>query len=151
MIPKYVRDIEEVKGLSREEKRDLKKVTERYAFHSNEYYLSLIDWEDPEDPIRKIIIPTEEEIGTEGTLDPSNEKSFTMARGLEHKYGPTALMLVSRACGGVCRFCFRKRIFMPDNMDAVPDLSQAFQYIRQQTSKHKAEARCSVSRAFRMA
>jgi len=130
MLPRYVRDIEEVKGLSREEKKSLKNVTERYAFQSNEYYLSLIDWEDPEDPIRKIIIPTEEEIGEDGTLDPSNEKNFTVARGLEHKYEPTALLLVSRACGGVCRFCFRKRIFMPENNDAVPDLSHAIQYIR---------------------
>ncbi|MGA1873023.1 MAG: KamA family radical SAM protein [Thermoplasmatota archaeon] len=131
MKPKYVRDISEVKGLSREEISKLREVVDRYAFHTNEYYLSLINWEDPLDPIRKIIIPTEEEIGTDGTLDPSNEKSFTMARGLEHKYGPTALMLVSRACGGVCRFCFRKRIFMPDNRDAVPDLTQAFKYIRE--------------------
>jgi KamA family protein len=63
-------------------------------------------------------------------LDPSNEKSFTRAKGLEHKYGPTALILASRACGGVCRFCFRKRIFMPDNLEAVPDLTSALEYLR---------------------
>ncbi|MBN1539774.1 MAG: KamA family radical SAM protein, partial [Candidatus Thermoplasmatota archaeon] len=131
MIPKYVRDINEVRGLSREEKDGLFEVVRRHTFYSNEYYLGLIDWNDPEDPIRRIIIPTREEIENGGSLDPSNEKSFTMARGLEHKYGPTALMLVSRACGGVCRFCFRKRLFMPDNKDAVPDLTLAFDYIRE--------------------
>lgn len=131
MIPRYVRDISEVRRLSREEREDLSEVVKRHTFYSNEYYLGLIDWNDPDDPIRKIIIPTRGEIGNVGSLDPSNEKSFTMARGLEHKYGPTALLLVSRACGGVCRFCFRKRLFMPDNKDAIPDLTQALKYIRE--------------------
>ncbi len=126
----YVRSLTDVKGLSEEEKRELEKVTEKYTFYSNNYYLSLINWEDPDDPIRKIIIPSTTELHGEGALDPSNESKFTPARGLEHKYGPTALILMSRACGGVCRFCFRKRIFMADNQDAIPDLSAAMNYLR---------------------
>lgn len=127
---RYVKKIADVEGLSEEELTDLKEVTEKYPFFSNDYYLSLIDWDDPEDPIRKIIIPTMGEIDNGGSMDPSNEKSFTRAKGLEHKYGPTALILASRACGGVCRFCFRKRIFQPDNIEAVPDLSAALEYLR---------------------
>jgi len=126
----YVRSLTDVKGLSEEEKRELEKVTEKYTFYSNNYYLSLINWDDPDDPIRKIIIPSTTELHGEGALDPSNESKFTPARGLEHKYGPTALILMSRACGGVCRFCFRKRIFMADNQDAIPDLSAAMNYLR---------------------
>lgn len=129
----YVKRLEDIDGLSEEEVRRLKPVVEKYSFYSNDYYLSLIDWDDEDDPIRKIIIPTEGEITGGGKLDPSNESSFTRAKGLEHKYGPTALILASRACAGVCRFCFRKRIFMPDNVEAVPDLSSALDYLR----KHK--------------
>jgi KamA family protein len=126
----YVKDLSRVEHLSDQERGELKEVTDRYPFYSNEYYLSLIDWDDPDDPIRKIIIPTAGEVENGGSLDPSNEKSFTRAKGLEHKYGPTALILASRACGGVCRFCFRKRIFQPDNLEAVPDLSAALEYLR---------------------
>ncbi|MFW3146128.1 MAG: KamA family radical SAM protein [Thermoplasmatota archaeon] len=130
MRPRYLTRIEEVEGLTETEKANLENVVEKYAFYANEYYLGLIDWNDPDDPVRKIIIPTEDEIMNGGSLDPSNERSFTVAKGMEHKYGPTALILASRACGGVCRFCFRKRIFMPDNLDAVPDLTAAYNYLR---------------------
>jgi len=129
MGPRYLTDIGKVKEILPDEREKLKEVTEKYQFLANEYYLSLIDWTDPEDPIRKIIIPQEGEIMNGGNLDPSNEKSFTVTKGMEHKYGPTALILASRACGGVCRFCFRKRIFMPDNVDAVPDLTKAYDYL----------------------
>jgi KamA family protein len=125
-----VKDLSKLEALSDNEKKELEEVTRRYPFYSNEYYLSLIDWEDPEDPIRKIIIPSTGEIWNGGSMDPSDEKSYTRAKGLEHKYGPTALILASRACGGVCRFCFRKRIFQPDNIEAVPDLSAALEYLR---------------------
>lgn len=126
----YVKDLKDVEGLSPEEIKDLEPVIDRYTFYSNEYYLSLIDWDDPNDPIRKIIIPSTGEIENGGKLDPSNEKRFTKAKGLEHKYGPTALLMASRACGGVCRFCFRKRIFMKDNNEAIPDFASALEYLR---------------------
>ena len=113
MQPKYIRDLDELKKLSHDEKNRLKKVTEKYGFYANDYYLGLIKWDDPDDPIRKIIIPQGGEILEGGSFDPSNEKNFTVAKGLEHKYGPTALLLACKACGGVCRFCFRKRIFQP--------------------------------------
>jgi KamA family protein len=130
MQPKYTRDIFQVNGLSFEEKIRLKNVTEMYGFYANDYYLNLINWDDPDDPIRKIVIPQGGEVLEGGSFDPSNEKSFTVSKGLEHKYGPTALFLASRACGGVCRFCFRKRIFQPDNQDAIPELSAALDYLR---------------------
>lgn len=130
MQPKYTRDIYKVNGLPLDEKERLKKVTERYGFYANDYYLNLINWEDPDDPIRKIIIPQGGEVLEGGSFDPSDEKRYTVSKGLEHKYGPTALLLASRACGGVCRFCFRKRIFQPGNQDAIPELSTALEYLR---------------------
>ena len=130
MQPRVVRDIDEVEFLSREEKKRLEKVTEKYVFYTNSYYLGLIDPDDKDDPIKKIIIPSLSELENGGALDPSNEKKYTKRKGLEHKYGPTALILASRACGGICRFCFRKRIFMNNNTEAIPDLDSAVDYIR---------------------
>lgn len=126
----YVKSLDDVPEIPEEEREKLKEVTSRYYFLANRYYLSLINWDDPNDPIRKIIIPSLSEIKEGGRLDPSDERIFTKKKGLEHKYGPTALILSSRACGGICRFCFRKRIFMPDNIEAIPDLTSALDYIR---------------------
>jgi len=47
---KYLTKIEQLEHLSPAEKADLKQVTDEFAFRSNDYYLSLIDWTDPDDP-----------------------------------------------------------------------------------------------------
>jgi lysine 2,3-aminomutase len=54
--------IDQIEQLTREEKAILGKVAERFAFRSNDYYLSLIDWDDPNDPIRRAIVPQVREL-----------------------------------------------------------------------------------------
>jgi lysine 2,3-aminomutase len=128
---KYITKIEQLEQLSEQEKAGLKKVTDKFAFRSNDYYLSLIDWDDPNDPIRKIIIPHLQELDEWGRLDPSDEKTYTIMPGLEHKYNSTAVFLVSNVCDGICRFCFRKRVFIDPQSDYLRDLPAALQYVRQ--------------------
>ena len=52
--------------LSREEERQMQKIVEVYPMAVTSYYLSLVDPEDPEDPIRKMCIPTLRESDWEG-------------------------------------------------------------------------------------
>ncbi|MDD2472755.1 MAG: KamA family radical SAM protein, partial [Methanoculleus sp.] len=98
--PVYLSSLDRISGIPPEERADLARVTELFAFRANDYYLSLIDWSDPRDPIRRLIIPTLEELEPWGQLDPSSEHRYTMAPGLQHKYRETALLLVSDLCGG---------------------------------------------------
>jgi lysine 2,3-aminomutase len=128
---KYLTKIEQLEQLNTAEKTALKQVTEKFAFRSNDYYFSLIDWNDPNDPIRTIIIPNLQELNEWGRLDPSDEKSYCIMPGLEHKYPSTALLLVSNICDGICRYCFRKRVFINPQNEYLRDLSGAIQYIRQ--------------------
>ena len=130
-IFKYLTKIEQLEQLSEQEKSELKKVTERFAFRCSDYYLSLINWSDPDDPIRRIIIPQLEELEEWGRLDPSDEKAYTVIPGLEHKYNSTALFLVSNVCDGICRYCFRKRVFIEPQREYLRDLPAALQYIRE--------------------
>lgn len=116
--------------LSRQEHDRLKKVTEQFSFRCNDYYLSLIDWNDPNDPIRKVVIPQVQELQQWGRLDPSDEKKYTILPGVEHKYDSTALLLVSNVCDGICRYCFRKRIFQKAHRDYLHDLPAAIDYIK---------------------
>lgn len=130
MKVKYYTSITQVEQLSPEERERLKRIEEKYRFRANSYYLSLIDWSDPDDPIRKIVVPEEDELEEWGTLDASNEKSYTVAKGLQHKYPDTALFLVNDVCGGFCRFCFRKRLFINVGAEVIRDITPQLDYIR---------------------
>ena len=126
---KYVTKIEQLEKLSEKELVELKKVTDRFSFRSNDYYLSLIDWADPDDPIRRIIIPHIEELDEWGRLDPSDEKNYTIMPGLQHKYHSVAVFLVTNKCEGVCRYCFRKRLFIESETEYLRDWDAAYQYV----------------------
>ena len=129
--PKYLTKLEQIPQLSAIERKQLERVNELFIFRSNEYYQSLIDWNDPDDPIRRIVVPDTQELSGWGELDASNEEKFTKVKGLEHKYTSTALLLVNEVCAAYCRFCFRKRLFMDENEEVTKDISEGLEYIRE--------------------
>jgi len=108
----------------------MQKVNDKFVFRTNDYYQSLIDWDDPNDPIKRIIMPDVEELNEWGKLDASNEEKYTKVHGLEHKYSSTALLLVNEVCAAYCRFCFRKRLFMNENDEVTKDISAGLEYIK---------------------
>jgi len=126
---RYVRSVAQLENIPEVERAKLSKVGERYAFRANDYYLGLIDWQDPKDPIRQLIIPREEELAEWGSLDASGESLVTVARGVQHKYPDTVLLLCNEVCGAFCRYCFRKRLFMAGNDEVSLDVSEGLRYI----------------------
>ncbi|MCD6249556.1 MAG: KamA family radical SAM protein [candidate division Zixibacteria bacterium] len=126
----YIRNLDSIRQLPESEKRELLPVVERYQFRTNSYYLSLINWSDPNDPIRRIAIPQTGELREFGRLDVSNEHTNYVAPGCQHKYPHTALLLCTEMCASFCRFCFRKRLFMEDNDETAINLTPAIDYIR---------------------
>jgi lysine 2,3-aminomutase len=129
--PKYLTRLEQIPQLNEDEKKQLEQVNEKFVFRTNDYYQSLIDWNDPKDPIRRIVMPDVQELDEWGQLDASNEEKYTKVKGLEHKYTSTALLLVNEVCAAYCRFCFRKRLFMNENDEVTKDISEGLQYIRE--------------------
>ncbi|WP_028574832.1 KamA family radical SAM protein [Desulfonatronovibrio hydrogenovorans] len=129
--PKYINEISKVGQIPEKELEDLAPVMQKFEFRSNDYYLSLINWDDPNDPIKRIIIPCQEELDQWGKLDPSNEKKYSKMPGLQHKYLSTAVFLASDTCGGYCRYCFRKRLFIyPEQREVLTDYQAALDYVR---------------------
>jgi len=126
---RYVRDVDKIANIPPEERAKLKAVAERYVFRANDYYLGLIDWTDPNDPIKQLIIPRVEELSDWGKLDASNERAVTVSRGVQHKYPHTVLLLCNEVCGAYCRYCFRKRLFMDENDETTNDISAGLAYI----------------------
>jgi lysine 2,3-aminomutase len=76
------------------------------------YYASLIDPDDPNDPIRKQVVPTEGEMVpfTAMMEDSLAEDRHSPVPGLVHRYPDRVLMLVTTQCASYCRYCTRSRI-----------------------------------------
>ena len=108
-----IRSIDQVKDLlhlTNEEADILRDVSERYPICITPYYLSLVDPDDPDDPIRKMCLPTALEYQPGGVEDTSGESSNTVLKGLQHKYRQTVIILSTNQCAMYCRHCFRKRM-----------------------------------------
>lgn len=126
---KYYHSLRQLAEIPPDERQELEIVARKYAFRTSEYYTGLIDWNDPADPIRRLIIPQVAELSDYGRLDASNEAAVTVAKGVQHKYPHTVLLLCNEVCGGYCRYCFRKRLFMNGNDEATHDVSEGIRYI----------------------
>jgi len=129
--PKYITDIDKLTMIPEHERKKLKRITEKFVFRINDYYLKLIDWNDPNDPIRKLVIPNEGELMEYGRWDASDEDTNYVVPGCQHKYRTTALLIVSEVCGAYCRYCFRKRLFRADVKEAMSDVEPGLRYIAQ--------------------
>ena len=117
-------------SLSSDERRHLKKVIDRHPMSVTRYYMSLIDWSDPEDPLRRMAIPSSHELDLSGSYDPSNETAVTVLPGVQHKYSPTALILTTDRCASYCRYCFRKRLVGLSTTEVLRSLDSAVEYVR---------------------
>ena len=126
---RHFTSIDQLEHLTEQERTELKKVADKFAFRVSDYYLSLINWDDPNDPIRHIVIPHPRELEQWGALDPSNEKAYTVIQGLEHKYHSVAVLLVTDRCDGFCRYCFRKRLFIQSEKQSLEDWEAAYRYV----------------------
>jgi lysine 2,3-aminomutase len=76
------------------------------------YFISLIDPNDPHDPIRKQVVPTAVEMKpfTAMMEDSLAEDRHSPVPGLVHRYPDRVLMLVTTQCASYCRYCTRSRI-----------------------------------------
>lgn len=105
------------------------KVLNKYPMSIPRYYLSLVNPDDANDPIRKMCIPSFLEMDLAGTFDTSGESSNTKLQGLQHKYPQTVLMLSTNRCAMYCRYCFRKRMVGSGTQEVVADIKEAISYI----------------------
>ncbi|WP_025323603.1 KamA family radical SAM protein [Deferrisoma camini] len=126
---RLVTRLDRVPGLSPEDRRRIAPVAKRFRFQAPSYYLSRIRWDDPADPLRRIVVPDPGEDDAAGRLDPSNERANTVLPGLQHKYRDTVVVLLTDRCAGLCRYCFRKRLFMQDERECLQDVGAAVAYV----------------------
>jgi lysine 2,3-aminomutase len=104
------------KQLSEVELERLPEVLQRFRLGITPYFLSLIDPDDPHDPLARQAMPSLQELLTTGdeSADPLAEVPCSPVPGLTHRYPDRVLMVVSSTCAVYCRHCLRKRIMSQD-------------------------------------
>jgi len=132
-----IRSVEDLKAfvdLTPEEERDIAQVVEAHPMNIPRYYLNLIDRDNPDDPIRKLAVPTGDELVVVGQMgqttgDPYGDDKHDKGNGVLHKYGYTALVVATEYCSMYCRHCFRKRLVGLPNDQTVQNFKGAADYI----------------------
>jgi len=100
------------------------------------YWITLIDKDNPDDPIRRQAIPTikELEIKEEDIFDPLFEEVDSPVKGLTHRYPDRVLFLITDQCGMYCRHCTRRRLAGErDKPRTKEELMAGIEYIREHT------------------
>ena len=126
-------DFEKVLALTESERQALS-ARGLFRVDITPYFVSLIDPDDPDDPLRKQVIPTAGEIEVfDGMMEDSlSEDHHSPVPGLVHRYPDRVLMLVTTQCASYCRYCTRARIVGdPTENFSRADYDLQLDYIRQ--------------------
>ena len=110
-----VRQLRDLLPFSPDELEAMGELEGEYKLAIPPYYFSLIDPEDPNDPIRlqSVTSPLEAENPSGFELDdPLEEDKDSPVPGLTHRYPDRALLVTTHVCTMYCRFCTRKRATM---------------------------------------
>ena len=108
-----ISDVDEISkytNISQEEYENIKKVGEKYRFAITPYYFSLIDFDNPNCPIKLQSFPNIEELGETGQLDPMNEEQSNPSGKITRRYPNKLIINVTNACPMYCRHCQRRRL-----------------------------------------
>ena len=97
--------------IDEDEKRMITSSLKHLRMAITPYYASLIDPDDPNDPIRKQAVPTMNElyVAPNESADPLFEDVDSPVYGLTHRYPDRVLVLVTDQCSMYCRHCTRRR------------------------------------------
>jgi lysine 2,3-aminomutase len=97
------------------------------------YYASLVDPENPEQSLRRTVLPVMGEyLRSRGEADdPLGEDAHSPVPGLVHRYPDRVLLLVTNFCSVYCRYCTRARMVgsVGERSIRKHDLEKAIDYI----------------------
>ena len=113
-----IRSVRQLRGLlpfTPEELEAIGALETEYKTAIPPYYFSLINPDDPHDPIRLQSVPSPLEASCPSGYeleDPLEEDKDAPVPGLTHRYPDRALLVTTHVCTMYCRFCTRKRATM---------------------------------------
>lgn len=125
-------DLKKYVTLTPEEEEGVKKTLQTLRMAITPYYISLIDPNNPDCPVRKQAVPTAKETyqSPADLLDPLHEDEDSPVPGLTHRYPDRVLLLITDMCSMYCRHCTRRRFAgQKDGESAIDRIDKAIEYI----------------------
>ncbi len=119
--------------LTAEEEQSARECVGKFRMAITPYYLSLIDPNEPLDPIKRQSVPTAAELQPcdADIEDPLHEDSDSPVPGLTHRYPDRVLFLITDQCSMYCRHCTRRRFAGQHDHDVSLDrVNKGIEYIR---------------------
>lgn len=112
--------------LTEEEQEGVRVALKTLRMAITPYYLSKIDPNNPNDPIRRQAIPTIKEThqAEADLLDPLHEDEDSPVPGITHRYPDRVLFLITDMCSMYCRHCTRRRFAGQKDCNVGTDLIQ---------------------------
>lgn len=118
--------------LTPEEEDGVKETLHTLRMAITPYYVSLVEPNNPNCPIRKQAIPTSKEMhqSTADLLDPLHEDEYSPVPGLTHRYPDRVLFLITDMCAMYCRHCTRRRFAgQKDDQCSIDIIDKAIDYV----------------------
>lgn len=118
--------------LTPEEEKGVERSLSTLRMAITPYYLSLIDPENSDCPIRRQCIPSEQEtfISPADIEDPLGEDVYSPVPGLTHRYPDRVLMLITDMCSMYCRHCTRRRFSGQNDTElGIERIDKCIEYI----------------------
>lgn len=119
-------------NLTPEEEEGVRQTLKTLRMAITPYYISLINPDDPHDPIRRQAVPTIAETHrvSADLLDPLHEDVDSPVPGLTHRYPDRVLLLITDMCSMYCRHCTRRRFAGHTDSESSRDrIDRAIDYI----------------------
>lgn len=114
-----------------EEYENIEKVSEKYRFAITPYYFSLIDFDNPNCPIKLQSLPDIREFNEFGQLDPMNEEQSNPSGKITRRYPNKLIINVTNACPMYCRHCQRRRLIgNVDKNSSKKDIDESIEFIK---------------------
>jgi len=138
-IKNNITSVDELKqyvGLSEFEEESIRNITKNHPMNIPRYYLSLCDFDNPNNPIVQLSIPSDRELISSEHFEETSPNLYTddkynKGNGIIHKYPYTVLLITTEYCSMYCRHCFRKSLVGLPNDRTVNDFAEAIEYIRE--------------------
>lgn len=119
--------------LTPEEREGCEAARNKLALAITPYFFNLIDPGNPDDALRRQVVPRVEEMhfSPEELIDPVGEEANSVVDGIVHRYPDRVLFLVTDRCAAYCRYCTRSRLVSnAQDYNFHPQLETGLNYIR---------------------